>query len=333
MEDTFSIIVPFQKINPYVMECICSCLKLNYNQEKYDILLIPDEKLTKSQLWELIKDRADKKKFEAIVKIILTESTRPGKKRNTAMEQSKAAYFACIDSDAYPHKDWLVNSLPLLKYPKVGIVGGPNSIPHKTTYLERLAIKVLYLHVMSKGLYFLKKFKKDASEQNVMASSNLIVKSKVVKEGCYYDNDYYPCEDAVLCYKVLDKGYTIIYSPDIIVYHHRRPLFLKHLIKIKETAENHANILKKFKNHRRTLHFMPSLFMFFVIFGAIFSFGYNHFLMFYATIILIYFLILLFDCIMSKIYNPVDIFMVSIAAFLTYMFYGYGFLKGTVKNN
>lgn len=330
--DTFSIIVPFQKMNSYFIDCICSCLELNYDQKKYELLLIPDEKLTKSQLWELIKGRADKKKFETMVKIVLTESTKPGKKRNIAMKQSKATYFAFIDSDAYPHKNWLVNSLPLLKYPRVGMVGGPNSIPHKTTYLERMAIKVLYLHVMAKGLYSLKKFKKGTSEQNLMASSNLIAKSRVVKESDgYFDENCYPGEDAVICYKVLDKGYKILYSPDVIVYHHRIPLFSKHLIKIKETAEIMEIIHKKFRNHRGPFRFIPTGFMFFVIFGPILSLGHNYFLIFYVAIILIYFLILGIDCIMSKIYNPLNIFVVSIGAFLTHIFYGYGFLKGKVK--
>ena len=332
MNNTFSIIIPFQETNSYVIDCINLCLELDYDEKKYDIFLLPDNELRKEELLKEIKE-SNRRRFNGIVIIHPTGLVTPGIKRNIAMKQSKADYFACIDSDAYPDKDWLKNALEVLQYKEIGIVGGPNRIPKKTTGLERLAISVLYLNVMAKGLYTAKKFKDKGYEYTLMASSNFIIKKDVAKEAGYFDEEYYPGEDAILSYNVLDKGYKIIYSPDVIVYHHRRPLFWKHLKKMKETAESTSSVLKQFKKHRRISHFLPSIFTGIIVLCIIFGFVNSAFFIGLGICQVIYFLILICDSVINEIYNPLEIILVTLGAFLTHLFYGYGFIKGLIKKS
>lgn len=327
-DETFSIIIPFQKPTPELHECLIHCLKLNYDSKKYDVLLLPDIKLSKSEVLACLKGEIDSKKFFSLVKIIPTGPIPPGKKRNIGMKKSKAKYFACIDSDAIPHKDWLINSLPLLKYPEVGIVGGPNKAPPSIKYLEKMAIKTLYLHVTAGWLYHNKKFTKNSLEYSDMASSNLIIKRDVAEECNYFDEQYYPGEDTILCFNVTEKGYKIIFSKDIIVYHHRRPLFWPHLKKIAETAEIKTQILRRFKKQQKLFYFAPSAFLILIVMLVLLSFAHIYFFTVLLLILSAYFSVVIGDIIFCKNYNPINIVVINISVFLTHIFYGFGFIKG-----
>lgn len=333
-EDTFSIIIPFQEISDFLIDCISGCLELDYDLDKYEITLLPDGNLEKSRIWNALEPAANKnkKKFDELVKVIPTGKVNPGKKRNIGMKRSKARYLACIDSDASPDRAWLRNSLPLLRKPDVGIVGGPNKEPEKTSYLERLAIKLMYLRIMTGRLYSSKKSRGKALEYSDMAASNFIIKGSVAEECGYFDEDIFPCEDSVLCFRVINRGYKILYSPDVIVSHHRRPLFWNHLVKIKETAEGKSEILKNFKENYNPLYLMPTVFLFCVISGLLLSFLSGISLIVFAVCLSVYFSLVLLDCISNKIYNPTDLVVMSVAAFLTHLFYGYGFFRGMMKS-
>lgn len=326
-KNTFSIIIPFKKPDKRLYKCLMHCLRLNYDSKKYDIILLPDINLSKSEIWNCLKGGIDKKKFSSLVKIIPTGSIAPGKKRNIGMKKSKAQYFACIDADAFPHKDWLVNSLPFLRYPDVGIVGGPNKAPPGIGYLEKMAIESLYLHVTVGGLYHNKRFGKNAIEYSDMSSSNLIIKREVAKECGYYDENYYPGEDSVLCFNVTKRQYKIIFAEDVIVYHHRRPLFRPHLKKFAETAEIRPKILKRFKG-QKIFYFFPSFFLGLIFILLILSVININFFWLLLIILVGYFSIVILDCLVCRIYNPVNILVACMAVFLTHLCYGYGFIKG-----
>ena len=90
-----SIIIPCKKIDEFTERCIKECLKLEY--DNYEIIVLPDDKESKKYNWR--------------VKIIPTGKQKPAYKRNKGMEVGKGYFFAFIDSDAYPKKDWLKNSI------------------------------------------------------------------------------------------------------------------------------------------------------------------------------------------------------------------------------
>jgi len=123
-----SIIIPCISINQQTKKCIKECLNLTY--DNFEILVLPDE----------FKEKVNIPKL----KIIPTGKVKPALKRNIAMDQSDADYYAFIDDDAYPNPDWLTKAITYLESNQdIGIVGGPNLTPKEANLAEHISGYVL----------------------------------------------------------------------------------------------------------------------------------------------------------------------------------------------
>src|SRR3989344_7224042 len=91
-----SVIVPFVEYDDNMKECINGVLNLKY--PTYELIIVSDEKK------EIPKNQK--------IKCIVSGKKTISYKRNLAMKKSdpKVEYFAFIDSDACPKKDWLRNT-------------------------------------------------------------------------------------------------------------------------------------------------------------------------------------------------------------------------------
>lgn len=112
--DTFAIIVPFIKVDGYLLECVAGCLALDYPAERTELVLLPDGELDPAAVRDALPEGADKARFDRIVRVLTTGPVKPGKKRNMGMKSTQAEFYACIDADAYPDPGWLKNALPFL---------------------------------------------------------------------------------------------------------------------------------------------------------------------------------------------------------------------------
>jgi hypothetical protein len=74
---------------------------------------------------------------------------------------------------------------------------------------------------------------------------------------------YYPGEDTKLCLELTKRlGKRIIYDPEVVVYHHRRPLFWEHFRQIGRYAIHRGYFVKAFPaTSRRPLYFLPTVFV------------------------------------------------------------------------
>ena len=122
--ENVSIIIPCKEINSFTKKCIENCLNLDY--EDFEIIVLPDS----------FKNEIKKNKK---LKIVKTGNVKPAAKRNKGMKLAKGNFFAFIDSDAYPEKDWLKNAIKYFKDEKIGIVGGPNLTPPGVNFWEKVS--------------------------------------------------------------------------------------------------------------------------------------------------------------------------------------------------
>ena len=142
----------------------------------------------------------------------------PASKRNWALKKAKGDIVAFIDNDAYPSMDWLNNALPYLNLDNVVAVCGAGILPADAPFLEQASDLVYRMlpfsyRVIPKKERIVKEF----------PTFNLIVKKKYVDLVGEFKS-YLTGEDSLFCWE-LNKYGKIIYSPYVIVYHNRRPLF------------------------------------------------------------------------------------------------------------
>lgn len=135
----------------------------------------------------------------------------PSTKRNWAMQRAKGDYYAFIDSDAYPAFDWLTNALYHLKYHPA--VCGPGVLPPDAPIHEKIADNVLRFMP-----YSYRVIPRKARVCAEFPTFNLIVHWDVATPF----DDYLTGEDSLFCRRIKEGIY---YTPDIVVFHSRRPLW------------------------------------------------------------------------------------------------------------
>jgi len=135
----------------------------------------------------------------------------PAHKRNWGMKKATGDIYAFLDNDAYPTFEWLNKALVYLK--AYAAVCGPGIIPPTSSLLQK-ATDLVY-----RCLPF--SYRVKPGSQKVVKefpTFNLLV----WKHSAPKFKPYLTGEDSLFCREI--KG-DILYSPDIVVYHQRRPLF------------------------------------------------------------------------------------------------------------
>lgn len=207
------IIVDYKKNNPYLRECLDAIQKQTYR--RFETILICDYHV------ELDYPKLRQKFFGRYV--------GPAEKRDVGAKMAQGEILAFIDDDAYPSETWLENIVPHFKEKNIAGVGGPGVTPPGVSWQEE-ASGWASASPMGAGphLYRFLPFKKRFVID--YPSMNLAVRKHDFEKVGGFDSNFWPGEDTKLCLDLTHKlGKKIIYDPQVLVFHHRRPIFFPHL--------------------------------------------------------------------------------------------------------
>ncbi len=250
----------------------------------------------------------------------------PADKRDTAIKYAKGEIIAFIDDDAYPAKYWLKCALENFKDEEVAAVAGPAvTAPNDT--LRQKASGVIFSSILVSGEYSYRYIPKIKREVDDYPSCNFLVRKSTMQELGGFNTKFWPGEDTKLCFDITKKlGKKIIYDPGVLVYHHRRPVFMPHLKQVANYALHRGYFVKKYPETSLKLpYFIPTLFLFALIAGAIFSLALVHIRTVYFLGLFLYLsLVLIFSIHKDLRLIP----FVFSGIILTHLTYGFYFLKG-----
>jgi len=310
----FSIIIPVKYKNNYLLESINNCLKLNY--QNFEILIFPDEEFAYN----------NKK-----VRIIPTGNIGPAEKRDLSLKYAGGDILAFLDDDAYPVYDWLDNSVDYFRDNNIAAVCGPAVTPENDNLIQKLSGEI-YSSVIAVGnTVFRYRPVNKVFEVDDFPSVNFLIRKKDFRAVGGFDSTFWPGEDTKLCLDIINLGKKIVYAPEVLVYHHRRNSFKKHLIQSYNYAVHRGYFVKRYpKNSARIGYFIPSLFLIFTVLGFIAAFLNKLMAYFYLVVLASYILMLVINSLIKIIKNK-DLklsFLLVPGIFLTHIFYGSGFIKG-----
>jgi len=308
--ERISIIVPCKVLNNYTAECIAHCKALDY--DNVEIIVLPDGGAP----------------AVPEVKIIPTGEVPPGKKRNIGVANSAGEFCAFIDSDAYPRKDWLRNAVKYFDDPSIAGVGGPGLTPPEDSTLQEVSGAILSSFMVGQELSARYKAR-EARESNDIHSCNFIVRKLVFEAIEGWDEHFWPGEDTLLCLAIKRIGRRMIIAPDVVVYHHRRPLLVPHLRQIWNFGLHRGFFVKEFpETSRKPIYFFPSLLLLGLVGGAVAApFGGVVGQVFFSFLGLYIFLALV-AAFLAR--NLKQVPLVWIGILLTHLTYGAGFIRGLV---
>ncbi len=119
----------------------------------------------------------------------------------------------------------------------------------------------------------------------------------------------------------------MVEASDVVVYHHRRPLYHGHLRQVWRFGLHRGFFVKKFpENSRKLTYFMPSLLILGLIGGLALSLLFPVFGWAYVALLVVYLVACVFEGLRTK--NLGMVFPVFTGIILTHLVYGVGFLKG-----
>jgi succinoglycan biosynthesis protein ExoA len=226
----FSIVLTYLKEgSPDVLNSIN---QMNYNKKDYEILCLPGP-------------------------------GSPSIYRNKGADKGKAEIIAFIDDDAMVHTDLLKNADDFFKeHPDIDIVGGPQLTPSNEKGFARIsgyALSSKFGGWNTSNRYGIKKLNLNADDTYLTTA--VMFCKKNVFEKVRFDENLFPGEDSKFVIEAKQAGLKIAYSPDLIVYHKRRPTlkkFVKQIFnygKVASSRESFSSLIK------RPFFIIPSFFL------------------------------------------------------------------------
>lgn len=298
----FSIIIPVRVPTPYLKETL-SHLVLQ-KDISFEIIVVTDK---------------------------MSGNVSPAIKRNLGAKKAQGQYLAFLDDDSYPSLTWLKTASRLFT-PQISAVCGPCLTPPSDNIRQQASGLVWSSFLGSGGAGT---YRNSISSQRFVddfPSVNLIVKKSDFIKIKGFDTHHWPGEDTILCANLVYKlNKKILYHPDLVVYHHRRPVVIPHLQQITRYALHRGNFARIYpKTSLRIGYIVPSLF---VIYLLLFPFLVLR-ITYYILPIIIYLLLLLTTFfIFLKKHKLLTSLLAIITIPCTHIYYGVLFIIGFFTKN
>jgi len=311
-----TVIIPVRTITEYVKETVSHLMK--QSEKRFEVIIVTDQK-------EKING----------AKVISSGEPTPSYKRNLAAKTAKGKILAFLDDDSFPDKDWLKNALKIFKNHCSGVCG-PTLTPPSDSIYQKVSGYILSSWIGSGGAGLYRNKVMPRREVDDYPSVNLLIKKEVFFKVGGFDVNHWPGEDTKLCLDIVKDGGKIIYDPSVLVYHHRRAVFLPHLRQISRYAQRRGYFSKNFpETSLRLGYFLPSFFSYGMIFGFIFSFYSPVLSKIYLIALLIYVFMLFLSGleVFFKEKKIIYLLLTMAGIFLTHLTYGLIFPFGLFEKN
>lgn len=249
----FSVIIPLKEINSYIAEAIPHLLSLDYYKDKYEIIILPNNK--PKYIPKYLRDSR--------IRIISTGKISPAIKRDIGAKAANGKILAFIDDDSYPRNDWLITAEKTFDSLDKDYVAvhGPAVTPNKVNTVEQMSGAFFESRIGGGAAYRCKDVGR-SFEIDDAPSVNLMVKREAFIKVGGFGSEYWPGEDSLFCQKLKDKGYKLWHQNNLIIFHHRRDTLRKHLKQVSKYGECRGNFFRKGMGCSRKLTYLiPSLFL------------------------------------------------------------------------
>lgn len=160
--------------------------------------------------------------------ILLERGTNPSLARNRAIARARGAILAFTDDDCSVPPDWLDRALEIFdSHPGVDVVGGPQLTPRESGFFERMSGIALATRFGAGTMS--RRYRREVRPREggewSLSSANLFIRRSALSGPEPFDPRLFPNEETQLLAHLAREGRRMLYDPDLVVYHQRRPTF------------------------------------------------------------------------------------------------------------
>ena len=242
-----SIIIPVHRWNERSARAVAGCLELQ-ERSSVEVIVVSDQQIDN---------------LPSACRVVVTGANRdssPAIKRDLGRSIARGKFLAYIDDDAFPEPGWIDHALAAISALDVDGVGGPGLTPTDSTWRERLSGSV-YGSILGSGplrhRFVIHGYARLVDE---LPAYNFVVKRECMDEVGGWDSSFYGGEDTAVCSRLRSRGFKLAYTPDAIVYHHRRAALTAHLRQIGNVGRHRGYFVRRRDpSSLRGLYFVPAL--------------------------------------------------------------------------
>jgi len=246
----FTIVIPVKDVNGYVRETVSHIRGLK--DPDWELIIVPNED-TPSE-WN-----------DSRIRLISSGRVGPAAKRDMAAKIAQGEILVFLDDDSFPREDLLTAARPFFSDTAVAAVGGPAITPPEDGFWQRVS-----------GAMFLSRFSGGSPERyfpvgvvrevHDWPSVNLMIRKSDFLAVGGFDSPFWPGEDTKLCLEIVKTGKKILYVPQAVVWHHRRPGFFAHLRQVGAYGLHRGFFAKRFpETSLKLAYFAPSAMVLFIL--------------------------------------------------------------------
>ncbi len=206
----------------YLLKCLCSLERVG-GEADMEIVVVDncsiDGSIEKAQ-----------KEFRGVSFILNKENVGFGRAHNQVLKNLKTEYVLVLNPDVEVGEGIISKALEYMEnHPDVGALtpevllpdGSVDLTAHRGFPTPLASFKYFFLG--SDDLYHLSK--KDMGiphEVDAISGAFLLTRKSVLEKSGFFDEDYFMyAEDIDLCFRIKEKGYKVIYLPDLKILHHK----------------------------------------------------------------------------------------------------------------
>lgn len=277
-EPMVSIIIPVRNESGLLKNCLESIANLDYPKDRIEVIIADG----------MSTDDTVNTAKQLGARVVLNEKKTVSPGRNVAFKLAKGEIIAFTDADCIVDKKWIINSVRYFEDAEVACVGGPNLTPSDEGDFGKAVGFVFNQGVFSAGSIHARELK-EVKEVRSIPGCNAIYKKDALEKVMPIDESLLTCDDTELNQRLIDKKYKLLYTPDVFVWHYRRPNPKRLFKQIYRYAIGRLQVGKRDKRMINLMHiitglalpigliiliFLPMLFLSILLLYILFIFGY-----------------------------------------------------------
>jgi len=253
MEDVplVSIIIPAHNEEATIGKCLASLENLDYPSDNLELILINDGSTDGTK--KIMESFVQSSRFHCTY--LETEGVGAPKARNVGLTHAKGDYVAFTDADCVVERKWLKNLIKNFGVAEIVGVGGPNITPDDDTEFAKCVGTVLTFLSKPGSRYASNPDKPMEIFHN--PTCNVVYRKKVIEEVGGFNENLVNCEAEELDYRIRERGYKLLYTPDARVYHYRRPTYKRFARMAYSYALGRMQAIKQHWKMGRWFHYTP----------------------------------------------------------------------------
>ncbi len=318
-----SAIIPVCHGDRFLRKVLASARGIGSPPERFEMLVAGHKDDKESR--RIVETEAARVPFE--LRYVGCTSGNRSARLNAACAVAHGEILAFVDDDAYPAEGWLREAARHFREEEVAAVGGPAVTPESDGLLQKAGGWV-YSSFMGGGTGRLRYIPMEQRDVDDYPSCNFIIRKPLFQQLGGFSTSFWPGEDTKLCLDITNKLHKrIVYDPEVLVYHHRRKLFIPHLRQVWSYAVHRGYFVKKFpQTSLRASYFLPSILLLGLVSGILASFFSPIVRAIFLSVLALYLLLAAISSFQSKDIRLIPLVFPGIIS--THLTYGAGFIKG-----